>query len=264
MAKITYLGTCSGTEPMKDMHHCSLVIEVSDSIYWFDAGENCAHTAYTSGIDVMKTRALFISHAHSDHVCGLPSLLACFKKLINRYKLSLAHNNHLEVFMTEPKLFEAAATLCNGGATAERSPKLNFTATTHELSDGVIYEDENVKITANHNSHLKEDGSCGWHAYSFLIETEGKRIVFSGDVGKPYELDPIIEDCDHLIMETGHHKVSDVCEYAISRGVMALRFNHHGREIIGDRDAADALIASYSSQSGIPISLCFDGMVDEI
>ena len=65
-------------------------------------------------------------------------------------------------------------------------------------------------------------------------------------------------------METGHHKVADVCEYAISRGVKALRFNHHGREIIGDRDAAEELIASYSKQSGTPIKLCFDGMIDEI
>ena len=65
-------------------------------------------------------------------------------------------------------------------------------------------------------------------------------------------------------METGHHPVRDVCEYALSHGVRRLRFNHHGREIIGDRDAAEALIASYSKESGIPIKLCFDGMVDEI
>ena len=264
MVKITYLGTCSGTEPMKGMHHCSLIFEVGNSIYWFDAGENCAHMAYSTGIDVMKTRALFISHAHCDHVCGLPALLACFKKLINRYKLSLAFDNHIEVFMTEPALFDAAAALCNGGATTERSPKLNFTATVHELSDGVMYEDENIRVTATHNSHLKEDGSNGWHAYSFLIEAEGKRIVFSGDVGKPYELDPIIENCDHLIMETGHHKVKDVCEYAISRGVKALRFNHHGREILEGRAAAEGLVAAYSKESGIPIQLCFDGMTDEI
>ena len=265
MVKIKYLGTCSGTEPMKDMHHCSLIFEVGDSIYWFDAGENCAHTAYTSGVDVLKTRALFISHAHSDHVCGLPALLALFKKLINRYKTPLAHNNTIEVFMTEPALFDAAATLCNGGATPERVPRLHFDANVHELFDGVVYEDENVRVSAIHNTHLKEDGSAGWHAYSFLIEAEGKRIVFSGDVGKPYELDGLLADgCDLLIMETGHHKVKDVCEYAISRGVGVLRFNHHGREILEDRDAAESLIAQYSAESGTPIKLCFDGMTDEM
>lgn len=265
MIKIKYLGTCSGTEPMKDMHHCSLVFEIGNSIYWFDAGENCAHAAYTSGVEVMKTRALFISHAHSDHVCGLPALLALFKKLINRYKTPLAHDNTIEVFMTEPALFDAAAALCNGGATSERGTSLRFDANRYEIRDGLLYEDENVKVSALHNTHLKEDGSQGWHAYSFLIEAEGKRIVFSGDVGKPCELDGLLEGgCDLLIMETGHHKVSDVCEYAISRGVKELRFNHHGREILGDRPAAESLVADYSGKSGVPIKLCFDGMTDEI
>ena len=61
MFKIHFLGTCSGTEPMPDMHHCSIVMEIGAAIYWFDAGENCSHRAYTTGIDIMKTRALFIS-----------------------------------------------------------------------------------------------------------------------------------------------------------------------------------------------------------
>ena len=265
MIKIKYLGTCSGTEPMPAMHHCSLIFEIGNSIYWFDAGENCAHAAYTSGVDVMKARTLFISHAHSDHTCGLPALLCLFQKLMRRYKTELAHDNTLELFITEPEVFEAAKVFCFGGATPERKPALRFNVNVHGIADGLIYEDENVKVSAIHNTHLKEDGSNGWHAYSFLIEAEGKRIVFSGDVGKPCEIDSLLEGgCDLLIMETGHHKVSDVCEYAISRGAKELRFNHHGREILNDRPAAEALIASYTVKSGMPIKLCFDGMTDEI
>ena len=59
--KIHYLGTCSGTEPMPGMHHVSLMIDVNGSLYWFDAGECCAYTAYTSGIEVMTVRAIFLS-----------------------------------------------------------------------------------------------------------------------------------------------------------------------------------------------------------
>ena len=62
MLTLTFLGTCSGTEPMPGRHHQSFVIEAGGIYYWFDAGENCAHRAYTSGIDVTRVRAVFISH----------------------------------------------------------------------------------------------------------------------------------------------------------------------------------------------------------
>lgn len=260
MIKIRYLGTCSGTEPMEGMHHCSLVIEAGDANYWFDAGENCSHTAYTSGVDMMKIRAIFISHPHIDHVGGLANLFACLKKLIRRYKLSLKYGK-IDIYISSPDILHAAKIICNSG----ESVPLRFDLVEHGLSDGVIYEDETVKISAVHNNHLKEDGSNGWHSHSFLIESEGKRIIFSGDVGAPSDLDPLIGDgCDLLIMETGHHHVVDVCEYAISHNVKSLRFNHHGREILGDRDAAEVLIKSYSDASGVQIKLCYDTMVDEV
>ena len=69
--KIYYLGTCSGTEPMKGTHQTSFVIEIDGALYWFDAGEGCAHTAVTvAGLDITKTEALFISHPHIDHTGG--------------------------------------------------------------------------------------------------------------------------------------------------------------------------------------------------
>ena len=77
MTKIRFLGTCSGTEPMPGMHHCSLIIEVDGVNYWFDGGENCAHAAHTGGVNVMNTRALFVSHPHLDHTGGIANLLAC-------------------------------------------------------------------------------------------------------------------------------------------------------------------------------------------
>ena len=69
--KIHFLGTCSGTEPMPDMHHCSLAFDINGVYYWFDAGEGCSHTAMTKmGIDLSRIRSIFISHPHIDHVGG--------------------------------------------------------------------------------------------------------------------------------------------------------------------------------------------------
>ena len=263
MAKIHFLGTCSGTEPMAGMHHTSIVIEVGEYYYWFDGGEGCAYTAHTSGMDVLRTKALFVSHPHLDHMAGLPNLFSCMRKLIWREKRSLKNDNTLEVFFPGLETFRAIKLVaCSGND----SFKFLFKMNEHDLSeDGVIFEDENIKVSAMHNCHLGEDGSNGWHSYSFLIEIGLMRIVYSGDVKTPTELDEFMEEgCDLFIMETGHHSVTDVCEYAMNRKVERLYFTHHGREIINNRPRAEKIIKRYSREAGIPITIASDMMTVEI
>lgn len=265
MANIHYLGTCSGTEPFPDMHHCSWVLEVNGINYWFDAGENCAHRAYTSGINVLNTAAIFISHAHYDHTGGMVNLLGCMAKLCKREKKQMIRNNRLAILFPDPPVLEAIKTVFFGGVMRENEREFPFVIEESKITDGTIYHDENVRVTALHNRHLKEDGSNGWHSFSFLVETKEKNIVFSGDVEKPEELDSLIGvGCDVLIMETGHHRVEDVCEYAIDRHVKQLRFNHHGRQILNDRAACENMVKEFAANANIDIKLCFDGMIEEV
>ena len=265
MVKIHYLGTCSGTEPFPDMHHCSWVLEVKGINYWFDCGENCAHRAHTSGINVLNTAAIFVSHAHYDHTGGMVNLLGCMAKLCSREKRNMVRDNSLTVCFPEMPVLQAIKTVFWGGSTGKNTREFPFQLEEREIADGVIFKDENICVTALHNKHLKEDGAKGWHSFSFLIETEGKRIVFSGDVANVEEVNGLIGNgCDLFIMETGHHRVTDVCEYAISRNVRKLRFNHHGREILNERKGCEQLVEKYSLNAKIDIKLCFDGMTEEI
>lgn len=236
--KIHFIGTCSGTEPMPDMHHCSIVFDVADVYYWFDAGENSSHTAMTKmGIDLSRVRSVFISHPHIDHIGGLPNLMYALNKLVWRGKPHI-DNNTVSFYLPDSTLFPKVIDVAFGNRTS-----YPLTMNSFRVNDGKIYEDENVKVTALHTTHLGEDGSTGWHAYSYLVEAEGKKILFSGDVGKFSDLDGQIGNgIDILIMETGHHKVSDILDYAESKNIGKLFFNHHGREIIGDRAAAQAQI----------------------
>ena len=259
MATVRFLGTCSGTEPMLGMHHSSLVIESGGMNYWFDAGECCSHTAYVSGVDLMRTRAIFLSHMHIDHTGGLANLFFCFSKLYWRAGMKMIHDNCVDIFAPDLSLIGAIKSVaCNS---VDDHSAMKFRLCEHETHDGVLFEDENIRVTALHNRHLGEDGSRGWHSYSFLIETDGKRIVHSGDVKEIEELDALVGDgCDLLIMETGHHAVRDVCEYAVSHNVRRLRFTHHGREILEGRAAAEALIATYP----IDAALAHDNLLEEL
>ncbi|MBE6577962.1 MAG: MBL fold metallo-hydrolase [Ruminococcaceae bacterium] len=254
MLKFTFLGTCSGTEPMPNRHHSSVLLEINDLYYWFDAGENCSHRAYTSGVDVSHVRAVFISHMHVDHIGGLANLMSVIRKVHRVTGVPQINNNCYDIFVPSLKTLNSVKDV----AGIPTAPCKGVNAIEHEISDGVIFEDENIRVTALHNTHLKETGEKGWHAYSFLIEAEGKKVIFSGDVGYVEELDPYTEGgCDMMIMETGHHKVEHVCEYAVNRGVPRLIFTHHGRQILSDVDAARELVATLHSN----VQICDDGDV---
>ena len=130
----------------------------------------------------------------------------------------------------------------------------------------MIFSDDNVTVTALHNRHLKEDGADGvWHSFSYLIQCEGKRFVFSGDVASLTEVDDLIGDgAELLITETGHHRVADVCSYAASRNIKNLRFIHHGREILEGREQAERYVSAFAAAKGFSAVICRDGTWDEI
>lgn len=255
MLKFHFLGTCSGTEPKQNRHHSSIVLETNGLYYWFDAGENCSHKAYTSGIDVTRVRAVFISHMHIDHTGGLANLIFTIYKIATITKTPHINNNSYDVFVPDIEKFRAAHTLADAYRPASYT-KVDIIE--HEVHDGLIFEDENIKVSAIHNTHLRENGENGWHAYSYLIEADGKRVVFSGDVGCPEELDCFMQDApDLFIMETGHHAVARVCDYAKEKKAKKLLFTHHGREILNDFDAAEKFVASQD----IDAHICNDGDV---
>ncbi|MBQ8416803.1 MAG: ribonuclease Z [Clostridia bacterium] len=258
MIKIHYMGTCSGTEPMPGMHQTSLVLEVNGIYYWFDAGEHCAYRAQTTGMDVLQSKAIFLTHMHVDHIGGLANLLECMNCMVWRKKAPMVNENRLQIYTPVLDVLHAVKSVARGSTTVH---KFFYEIEDHLVEDGVLYDDGTVRVTALHNSHLFEDGSQGWHSYSYLIEAEGKRIVCSGDIQFLTELDPLVRDgCDYLMVETGHHKVKDVCEYAVKMKAPRLRFYHHGREIINGRSEAERLVASYP----IDIRIAFDGMTEEI
>ena len=74
--EIFVLGSCSGTEPQAGRHHTSWVLRYRNELYWFDAGENCSYTAHLAGLDLLTSRAVFISHPHIDHIGGFPEIAA--------------------------------------------------------------------------------------------------------------------------------------------------------------------------------------------
>ena len=260
--KLTLLGTCSGTEPLPGRLHVAFTIEQQGKLYWFDAGETCSRTARLAGVDLLSVQAVFISHPHMDHIGGLANLLWTMKKLIGikedtRQRLT---GRTVPIFVPVSSVWEGVSLLV--GASPDDS-SFPFKPDGRVYSEGVIFEDDLVSVSALRNSHMRTPPGVPSQSYSFRIESGGKTVVYSGDVGDVSELAPILESADLLLMETGHHKVEAVCgwlkEHAPDLG--RLGFIHHGRAILAD---ADGELKKANAILGDRVFIADDGMVVEL
>jgi ribonuclease BN (tRNA processing enzyme) len=235
--KLTFLGTCSGTEPMPDRFHTAYVIEHNGGVYWFDAGEGCSYNAHLLGIDILAIQSLCFSHCHLDHVGGLVNLLGTIRKLEGRNEdptRSIAGRT-IPVRIPNLNVWQGALNVLQGPSDSCHLP---FESDVQTYADGVILDQDGLKVTALHNRHLGEPSpGTPWQSFSFRIETATQSIVSSGDIKHVSEVVPLIgQGCDLFLMETGHHQVDEVCTYLMENDVPfgRLGFFHHGRAILAD------------------------------
>ncbi len=230
MSKIHIFGSRSGTEPMPERHHVSWALEHNDELYWFDAGENCSHTAHLMGLDLTKIRNIFISHPHMDHVGGLANLLWTIRKLTTVRKITSLP----PVTVYTPSLRQLDAIMAVLSET-EGNFKCCFEIPRKQVADGLLLDDGAVTVEALHNLHLREPADGKWQSFSYRIQVDGKKLVYSGDVRSIDELTPWF-DCDLLMMESGHHSPAQVCTQLREKHapVKQLLWIHHGRELLNE------------------------------
>ena len=232
--KFHILGSCSGTEPMPGRHHTSLALGLEDRLYYLDAGENCAYSSYLLGLDQLAIQGVFISHTHMDHVGGLPHLLWNLRKLctLSPENQARMQGRSVPVYLPDLDVFEGVRKMLLG---SEGNYETVFSLEPRLVADGLLL-DGPLRVEAFHNRHLG-DPKPGepWRSYSFQLEAQGKKILYSGDFRDLSELLPWLDGADLVFLETGHHRACQLCQELVQSGAAfgQVVFYHHGVEILG-------------------------------
>lgn len=191
--KITFLGTGHGFSE-KNKFCSSAAVTVGKRHYLIDAGAPIMTLLQNHDMSFWDVGGIFITHTHSDHMFGL-----------------IDFTNQMEVF---PHFKGVRIPVFVPDAERYMS-MTQFLFGKHELHDhrlmyrvypaeGVIFDDGNLRVTAIPVQHIQ-------NAHAFLLEAEGKRVVFTGDLkaGMPDYPAVITEtDVDLVITEAAHTKLN--------------------------------------------------------
>ena len=172
---------------------------VGNDAYLLDAGYGASLRLVEAGIPLRNLKGIFITHLHSDHVVDYPAVL------MNGWASGL--KTPIKVFgpqgigeMTEHawKTFDVDINL---RIVDEGKPDPRPLVTTQVIKEGLVYQDQNMKVSAVSVPHPPFDKG---QAFAFKFEVGGKNIVLSGDTNYSADLAKFAKDADVFISEVVH------------------------------------------------------------
>ena len=196
--RIVFFGTSHGL-PEPNRRCSSTLIEIGGARYFIDMGTQSIEELTNRGIRPETVKACFVTHMHGDHTNGLIS----FVDLCTWYYT----NTNPEFYL--PGDTERTVEALNGWLRCVGHEMRPFKF--EHVDDGFVYQDENIRVTAFRTMHIDQ-------SFSYLVEADGKRVWFSGDLRSPVMLDDPLADVpveefdkglDLAILELAHFWAPD-------------------------------------------------------
>jgi ribonuclease BN (tRNA processing enzyme) len=223
--RLLLLGTKGGPSMLqaKSLPQSS-VLMVGDDAYMLDAGYGASLRLVQAGIPLRNIKGIFITHLHSDHVLDYPSLL------MNSWASGLKHP--VKVFgpqgtrdMAE-NAWKTFAVDIDERIVDEGKPDPRPLVTAKDIDEGLVYQDDQLKVTALRVPHPPFDAG---QALAFKFEAGGRTIVLSGDMNYFPPFAEFASNADVLVNEVVHVEAVQRLADRIGNGSTLARaiISHH-------------------------------------
>lgn len=215
MIKFHTLGTSHGAAEYG--RSCSVnILEVNGRYYVFDCGGNIETKMKDLKMPMVNIKAVFISHMHEDHAGSLSAVGKHFAVYIGT-------DERVKILMPEKEGIEALrAWMLALHLDSAKMKSLEF----EDICEGEIYRDKFVTVSAIATRHI-EYGK--FPSYAFVIEAEGKKILYTGDLACDFSDYPKVlynEDFDLVVSELVHFKLESNLEDIKRTRTKKLVFTH--------------------------------------
>lgn len=191
--KIVFFGSSHGL-PEPHRKCSSILLEVGERRYFIDMGTQSIEGLITRRIPVDSVKGIFITHMHGDHTDGLISFL----DLCSWY-----YKTAQPIIYLPDKVHDSVAAIHAWYQCTEGSKMRDFDF--RPVNQGLMYEDEAIRITAFRTYHTGR-------SFAFLVEAEGKRVLFTGDLKNPqvdFPTSVLEKPLDLAVCECAHFHATD-------------------------------------------------------
>jgi len=225
--RVTLLGT--GTPaPTIDRFGPSTLVEAGGEKLLFDCGRGVTQRLWQRHIPLSALTAVFLTHLHSDHTVGIPDLwltgwlAAPFGNRTRPFRvwgpagtremMSYLEKAYQADIRSRLHSYQAVPTLAGVGL-----PLQGISIQAEDISQGVVYESNGVKVTAFDVDH----GPGGIKpAFGYRIDYGGRSVVISGDTHGNENLIRFAKGADVVVHEVAMAKDELLRKSATARHII--------------------------------------------
>lgn len=176
--KVTLLGTGSPI-PLVERFGPSTLVEAGTEKLLFDCGRGVPIRLWQLKVPLHEVSAVFFTHLHSDHVVGFPDLwlTGWLPPPFGQRSTPLQVYGPIGTQDMMLNLRKAYAADIRIRIADEKVPPQGAAILAHEITEGVVYERNGVKVTAFDVDH----GALIKPAFGYRVDYGGHSVVLSGD-----------------------------------------------------------------------------------
>ena len=209
--------------PQAERLNSGHLLKSGDDLYLFDCGGGISHSFRKYDFDPLAVKKIFISHTHSDH-CSDLALFVQMNYLYHR-------TEPLELYIPEEavdifkRYFNAVYLI------PEKYPcEIIFKG----MENGNIIEDSGLSVRSILNNHFVHNKELieklglpnKMQCFSYLIQCDGLRILYSADLGSECDIMEYLDGVNLLVVESTHIDLRPVFNAAVERNIGKILLTH--------------------------------------